>query len=193
MLELRAAPTFGGLAILVVGLLMINFGAYSYTVEVPRIETRPILSGERLSQIGDFVSKEIDLRNTWIVNLEGKVEILGSNGSGAIDLYVMNSREYQRWRNGEKDVEYLVKRERVDRFNGTFVPTENGTYYVTFDNRFDPKYKKEVTFTARYTFETRVPETRQEDILTKVGYPLAVLGAISLIYGLVRKPDVKWE
>lgn len=190
---MRGAPTFGGLAILVVGLLMINFGAYTYTIEVPRIETRPILSGERLSQIGDFVSKEIDLRNTWIVNLEGKVGIPGSNGSGAIDLYVMNSREYQRWRNGEKNSEYLVKRERVESFNETFVPTENGTYYVTFDNRFDPKYKKEVTFTARYTFETRVRETRQEDILTRIGYPLAVLGVISLIYGLVRKPDVKWE
>jgi hypothetical protein len=64
---------------------------------------------------------------------------------------------------------------------------------VIFDNRYDPKYKKEVTLSVKYTFETKVPETREESILKQAGYPLMILGAISLAYGLVRKPVVRWE
>ncbi len=190
---MRAAPTFAGIAILIVGLLMINFGAYTYTVQVPKTETRTIIDKERIPSIGDFAVKEVNLQKNWIVNLEARVRVPETNSSGEINLYVMNAREYQRWRAGEKNVDYIIRLEKVERFNETFVSAENGTTYILFDNRFDPKYKKEVTFSARYTFETKIPETREERILTQAGYPLVVLGVISLAYGLVRKPVVRWE
>jgi len=190
---MRAPPTFGGIALVVIGLLMINFGAYTYTVEVPKTETRLVFEKTKLTPIGDFAVKEIELQEGWVVNLDGKVGIPDSSSKGEIDLYVMNENEYQKWKVGEKNVNYVVRRERIEEFNETFVSTENGTFYILLDNRPDPKYKKEVTLSARYTFETKVPETREERILTQAGYPLVALGAVSLIYGLVRKPVVRWE
>jgi len=190
---MRAIPTFAGAAILVIGLLMMNLGAYKYTVEVPRTETRIIFNEIRLSPIGDYAVKDVDLRQGYLVNLQGSVALPGSNSSGIINLYVMNNNEYQRWRNGEKNIDYVLSLERIERFNETFVSAQNGTLYILFDNTIDPKYKKEVTLSAKYSFETMVPESREEKILTQAGYPLAILGVISLVYGLVRKPVVRWE
>jgi hypothetical protein len=190
---MRAAPTFGGLAILALGLLMLNFGVYTYTVQVPKIETRILFDKERISSIGDFAGKELNLQKDWILRIEGEVRVPDTNSSGEINLYVMTTREYQRWRAGEKNIEYIIRREKVERFNETLVSAENETTYVIFDNRYDPKYKKEVTLSVKYTFETKVPETREESILKQAGYPLMILGAISLAYGLVRKPVVRWE
>ncbi len=190
---MRAIPIFAGAAALVMGLLMMNFGAYTYTVEVPRTETRVILNGIKLSPIGDYAVKDLDLRQGYLVNLQGSVAVPGSNTSGIINLYVMNNDEYQRWRNGEENINYVLSRERIEKFNETFVSGQNGTFHILFDNTIDPKYKKEVTLSAKYSFETMVPEIREEKILTQAAYPLAILGVISLVYGLARKPVVRWE
>jgi hypothetical protein len=190
---MRAAPTFAGIALLAVGLLMINFGAYSYVVDVPKIETHLLFDKVKLSPIGDFAVKDVYLQQNWIVNLDGKVQVPDSNKSGQIDLYVMNDKTYQSWKNGQKNISYVLQRQKVDIFNETFISLENGTFYILFDNSLDPTYKKEVTISARYTSESMVPEARQERILTQIGYPIAVLGVISLIYGVVRKPVVRWE
>jgi len=190
---MRATPTFAGAAILVIALLMMYFGAYTYTVEVPRTETRIIFTEIKLSPIGDYAVKDLDLRQGYLVNLQGSVTVPDSNSSGIINLYVMNNNEYQRWRNGEKNIDYVLSRERIEEFNETFVLGQNGTFHILFDNTIDPKYKKEVTLSAKYSFETMVPENREERILKQAGYPLAILGVISLVYGLVRKTVVRWE
>ncbi|WP_455369787.1 hypothetical protein [[Eubacterium] cellulosolvens] len=190
---MRAGPTFGGLAILIVGLLLTNFGSFTYTVEVPKEETRIVFNNEIISSIGDFDTREIYLEQGWVVNVEGKISVPDSNESGQIDFFIMNSNEYQKWRTGEKDIEYIIQQEKVSRFNETFIPNKNETYYLVFDNREDPTYKKAVTFSGKYVFETIVEEIKEEDILKQAGYPLAIIGAAFLIYGLIRKSEIRWE
>ena len=41
--------------------------------------------------------------------------------------------------------------------------------------------------------EEESEEVREEDMLKQAGYPLAIIGAAFLIYGLIRKPEVRWE
>jgi hypothetical protein len=62
-----------------------------------------------------------------------------------------------------------------------------------FDNREDPTYKKAIIFSGKYIFETKVEEIREENILKQAGYPLAIIGAAFLIYGLIRKSEIRWE
>jgi hypothetical protein len=190
---MRAGPTFGGLTILIVGLLLANFGSFTYTVEVPKYETKIVFNNERIPSIGDFVAREIYLEQGWVFNVEGKISIPDSNESGQIDFFIMNSSEHQRWKTGEKDIEYVIRQEKVSRFNETFIPKKNETYYLLFDNREDPTYKKAVIFSAKHIFETKVEEIREEDILKQSGYPLAIIGIVFLIYGLIRKSEVRWE
>lgn len=190
---MRAGPTFGGLAILIVGLLLANFGAFTYTVEVAKDETKIVFNNERIPSIGDFVAREIHLEQGWVVNVEGKISIPDSNESGQIDFSIVNSSEYQKWKNGEKDIEYVIRKEKVSRFNETFIPEKNETYYLLFDNREDPTYKKAIIFSGKYIFETKVEEVREENILKQAGYPLAIIGAAFLIYGLIRKSEIRWE
>ncbi|WP_455281476.1 hypothetical protein [[Eubacterium] cellulosolvens] len=190
---MRAGPTFGGLAILIVGLLLANFGAFTYTVEVAKDETKIVFNNERIPSIGDFVAREIYLEQGWVVNVEGKISIPDSNESGQIDFSIVNSSEYQKWKNGEKDIEYVIRKEKVSRFNETFIPEKNETYYLLFDNREDPTYKKAIIFSGKYIFETKVEEIREENILKQAGYPLAIIGAAFLIYGLIRKSEIRWE
>src|SRR4030042_2921767 len=190
---MRAGPTFGGLAILIVGLLLANFASFTYTVEVAKDETKIIFNNERIPSIGDSVAREIYLEQGWVFNVEGKISIPDSNESGQIDFFIMNSSEYQKWKTGEKDIEYVIRREKVSRFNETFIPQKNETYYLLFDNSEDTTYKKAVIFSGRYIFETKAEEIREEDILKQAGYPLAFIGAAFLIYGLIRKPEVRWE
>ncbi|MEM3003920.1 MAG: hypothetical protein QXO25_01615 [Candidatus Bathyarchaeia archaeon] len=190
---MRAMSTLAGAALLVVGLLMAYFGVYTYTVETPIVETRTIFDGLRLGPIGDYAVKDIELREDYLVNLQGSVTVPGSNSSGVVNLYVMNSDEYQRWRNGEKNIEYLFSRERVERFNVSFSSGENGTFHIVLDNTIDPMYKKEVTLSAKYSYQTTLPEVREEKMLKQAGYPVAVLGVLILVYGLLRKPVVRWE
>ena len=190
---MRAGPTFGGLAILIVGLLLANFGSFTYTVEVHIEETKIVFNNERIPSIGDFVVREIYLEQGWFFNVEGKISIPDSNESGQIDFFIMNSSEYQKWKNGEKDIEYVIQQEKTSRFNETFIPEKNETYYLLFDNREDPTYKKAVIFSGTYVFNTIAEEVREEDMLKQAGYPLAIIGAAFLIYGLIRKPEVRWE
>lgn len=190
---MRAGPTFGGLAILIIGLLLANFGTFTYTAEVPKTETKIVFNNERISSIGDFNSKEIYLEQGWIFNVEGEVSIPDSNKSGQIDFFIMNNTEYQRWKTGEKNIEYVIRKEKVSRFNETFIPKNNETYYLVFDNSEDPTYKKAVTFSGKYVFETITEEIRDEDLLKQAGYPLVIIGAAFLIYGLIRKPEIRWE
>ncbi|MGQ9542862.1 MAG: hypothetical protein ACUVTM_02055 [Candidatus Bathyarchaeia archaeon] len=190
---MRALPMFGGLAMVILGLLMINFGVYTYTVEVPRVETRVVFDHLKIQQIGDFAVREVELQSKWTVYLEGKVNIPSSVEKGEITVFVMNSSEYQKWMGGEKDIKYIIKEDRVSNFNSTMVVERGGVYHIILDNRYDPTYKKDVTITVRYAFEAKVPESREERILTLAGYPIVVLGVIGFIYGLIRRPEVRWE
>jgi hypothetical protein len=190
---MRAGPTFGGLTILIIGLLLANFGSFTYTVEVPKEETKILFNNETIPSIGDFDTREVYLEKDWIFNVEGKISIPDSNESGQIDFLIMNSSEHQKWKTGEKDIKYIIRQEKVSRFNETFIPKKNETYYLLFDNREDPTYKKAVTFSGKYVFETIAEEIKEENILKQAGYPLAIIGATFFIYGLIRKPEIRWE
>ncbi|MBS7625729.1 hypothetical protein KEJ51_01610 [Candidatus Bathyarchaeota archaeon] len=190
---MRALPMFGGAAMIILGLLMINFGVYTYKIEVPKFETRVLFDHLKIQQIGDFAVREIEMQSKWSVCLEGEVNIPSSTEKGKISLFVMNNTEYQKWRGGVKDVRYIVKEEGVSNFNVTVNIDRNGFYYILLDNRDDPTYKKDVTLTLRYTFETKVPELREDRTLISIGYPIVILGVIGLVYGLIRKPEVRWE
>ncbi len=81
----------------------------------------------------------------------------------------------------------------MERFNLSFVSGGNGTFHILLDNTIDPMYKKEVTLSAKYSYQTTMPEVREETMLKQAGYPVAIIGVIVLVYGLARKPIVRWE
>lgn len=190
---MKGIPIVVGTTLIILGLILANFGVYEYTAEVPKTETNILFSNISISGIGDYAVKDIDLRQNSIANLQGEISAPGSSTTSSINLFVMNNNEYQKWKNGDKKVEYILSREKVERFNETFLSPQNGTYYIVFDNTQDPNYKKEVTLSAKYTYEIKVQEKRRDETLTQLGYPLSIIGAIILVYGLLSKHPTVWD
>jgi hypothetical protein len=138
--------------------------------------------------VGDLVDKSY--------NLPASVQVLGnvsvteapSNQTGAIRFLVFDSDNYQKWTTvGQADSAYSG--EKQGQFSFTFTTAKSDVYHFVSDNRAS-LYKKYVTLTITYddVVTSRVPDTR----VGYVGWVFVAAGLGIALYGLVRKPPVKW-
>lgn len=185
MVLLKATLT--GIALMGLGMLLVTAIGPYVTVEVQHMQQHSV---EPLAEflVGDFVDKPY--------NLPAGANVIGtlsatqapSNETSDIRLLVFDSENFQRWSStGQASSVYSA--DKQGKLNFTFKIDKEGIYHFVFDNRAS-LYKKFVVLTITYdeVVTERVPDTR----VGYVGWALAVVGGVILVYGLVRKPAITW-
>lgn len=188
---MRAQPFFLGIIVLALGLLLVFFGTQTLTIDVPRTQTEVLFDRSTLT-VGDVAHRSAELNENLTVFCSGIVRIPSSNDSGDISFYVLNSADFKKWESGDRNIDFIVQRLRVDRIEASFVTSHKDTYYFVFDNSHSTLFKKEVTFSAYYEFTTMEQQTLEDRTFNTYGYPLIIVGAVIAVYGLVRKHEVRW-
>lgn len=179
--------TLAGVALLVVGVLLLTVAGQYVTVEVQVIQRRSVEPHAEFL-VGDVADKSY--------NLPASVEALGtisvteapSNQTGSIKFFVFDADNYQKWTTvGNANAAYSA--EKQGQFNFTFTTDKSGVYHFVFDNHAS-LYKKYVTLTIGYNevIRSRVPDTR----VAYVGWASAIAGLVISVYGLVRKVPISW-
>ncbi len=188
---MRGGPFFVGMGMLTLGVLLLAFGARSQTIDVPRIETS-VLFDRSVLTVGDVAYKGSELKANWTILCSGSVAMPSSNESGDINFYVMDDTNFQKYKSGERSVDYIIQKLQVSQLESSFVTRHDGMYYFVFDNSYETLYKKEVTFSALAQYTEIYQQIVEDRTLNSYGYPLIAVGAVATIYGLVRKADVRW-
>lgn len=176
-----------GIALLVLGLLLVTIMGPYVTVEVQEVHRRSVEPHAEFL-VGDLVDRSYNLPSTPNVLVSILVTQAPTNETGDIILLVFDAENYQLWNSGGQ-ASSVYSTEKQGQFNFTFKTDKGGIYHFVFDNRAS-LYKKYVVLTIAYDEVTtkRVPDTR----LGYVGWALAVVGGVFLVYGLARKPPVTW-
>ena len=188
---MRAGATLGGISLIILGILMILFGSYTYTIDIPIIESKTVF--DKISfTVGDVKVYEADFLENVTVTCNASINIPTTGDTGEINFYVLSGEEFQRWRSGEKDIFFIIELAMITNINTSFQTDKQGTYYFIFDNTFSELYKKEVTFSSTMEYVTYVEETRENNNIVYIGYFAVVFGVIVSVYGLIRKPEVTW-
>ena len=179
--------TVAGLAILVLGVLLLTVMGQYVTAEVQQVHRQDVEPHAEFL-VGDSVDRAY--------NLPASSEVLGtisvtqapSNQTGDIRFMVFDADNYQRWSAGGQ-ANFVYSAENQGEFNFTFTPKNSGVYHFVFDNTAS-LYKKYVILTIAYKQITtsRVPDTR----VGYVGWAFVVGGGSIFIYGLLRKPPITW-
>jgi len=188
---MRVRATLGGTSLVILGILMILFGSYTYTINIPIVESETVLDNISFT-VGDVKVYEADFFENVTVTCNASINIPTTGDSGDINFYVLRGEEFQRWKNGEKDIIYIIELTMIKSINASFQTDKQGTYYFIFDNTFSELYKKEVTFSSTMEYATYVEEIRENNRIEYIGYFAVVIGVIVTVYGLVRKPEVTW-
>jgi hypothetical protein len=187
---MRAKPTFLGLAILLLGILLISLSYRTYIVEVKKIKKDPLIEKSKFI-IGDVKVLQRYLTSDRSIVCYGKVYIPETGNLSDINFYIMDEENYEKWFKG-KNAEPLLEKKKITILNVSMPITKNGTYYFVFDNTYAELYKKEVEFEAYSQYEIIEEEPTQMKALSNLGLPLVFVGFIIMIYGILKKPEVTW-
>ena len=187
---MRAKPTFLGLAILLLGILLISLSYRTYMVEVKKIKKEPLIEKSKFI-VGDFKVLQKYLTSGYSIVCYGKVYIPETGNLSDINFYIMDEENYGKWFKG-KNAEALLEKKKVTILNVSIPITSNGTYYFIFDNTYAELYKKEVEFEAYKQYEVIEAEPTQMKTLINLGLPLTFIGLIIMIYGILKKPEITW-
>jgi hypothetical protein len=101
---------------------------------------------------------------------------------------VFDDNNYQKWNSGQQS-SFMFSGDNQGKFIFNFTTTNSGVYHFVFDNRAS-LFKKYVVLSVGYSEVTisNVPDPR----VPYIGWALAVVGGILLVYGLARKPPIPW-
>jgi len=187
---MRAGPTFLGLAILLLGILLISLSYKPYMVEVKKVKKEPLIEKSTFI-VGDVKVLQKYLTTGRSVVCYGKVYIPETGNLSDINFYIMDEENYGKWFKG-KNAEPLLKEEKITILNASLPIAKNGTYYFIFDNTYAELYKKEVEFEAYTQYEVIEMEPAQIKEFEKIGFPFIIVGFAVMIYGILKKPKVTW-
>ena len=184
-------PTIAGALLLVLGVLAITILSQYVTMQVQQTE-RHDLEPHVQFMVGDMADRPYTLPAT--ANILGTVDVTqalstNENDSGKFHFIVLDDANYQKW-SSSSQANPIFATDQQGLFNYTFTAPASGVYHFVFDNRQSPS-KKNVVLMVAYdeVLTSRVPDTR----IVPVGYALMILGALLLIYGLIRKPQIIWS
>lgn len=193
---MRPRPTFGGIIILVIGLLLIIFGTQIYVQYVPKHDEGPLI--ERTAAVVDELyykdfGVRIEVNNSIkdiVVSMYASAESLQAGSSADINFYVMNDSNFLKWKHREK-AEYILTSTGTE-FRTGFAVNYTDTYHFIFDNT-SPSAKKSVSFEAKYSRTLMIPEERENRTLNYIGAVAAAAGALICVYGLRKEPIIPWR
>ena len=179
--------TLVGLCILVAGMLLLTTLAPYVTVEVQQVQHRDVEPHAEFL-VGDVADRTYTLPAT--VAASGSIDVTQAptNASGDIRFMVFDDNNYQKWNAGQQS-NFLFSADNAGKFIFNFTTTNSGVYHFVFDNRAS-LFKKYIVLSVGYDEVTisHVPDPR----VPYVGWALAVVGGILLVYGLARKPPIPW-
>jgi len=180
--------TIAALAILVIGVLLLGYGGQYITMTVQNVQ-RTNVEPHAEFLVGDVVERSYSLPGG--VTALGVISITQapSNESGEIRFLVFDEQNYQKWSSGGQ-ASFAYSAEKQGQFNYSFTTGVSGIHHFVFDNRAS-LYKKYVIFSLAYdqVVTSQVPDPRTQ----YVAWGLICVGAILLVYGLLRKPPLVWS
>mgnify|MGYP001031051642 CR=1 FL=1 len=193
---MRPRPTFGGIIILVVGILLIFFGTQMYIEYVPKHDEGSLI--ERTVAVVDELyykdfTAHIEVNSSVkdvVVSGHGSVESLQAGPPANINFYVMNDSNFLKWKHREKAAFILTS--TGTEFKFSFIVNQTDNYHFIFDN-ISPSAKMRASFEAKYSRTLMVPEERENRTLNYIGAVAAAAGALICIYGLREKPIIPWK
>ncbi|MGD0423204.1 MAG: hypothetical protein ABSA92_07065 [Candidatus Bathyarchaeia archaeon] len=180
--------TMTGVAVLVIGILLLTFAGQYITMTVQNVQ-RTDIEPHAEFLVGDMEQRSYTLPAAVTVFGTVKATQAPTNQSGDIRFLVFDDQNYQKWSTGVQ-ANFVYSTDREGQFNYTFTSTANVLYHFVFDNRAS-LYKKYVVFSLAYddTVSSQVPDPRTQYI----AYAMIVLGALLLVVGLAVKPKPRWS
>ncbi|MEM2228219.1 MAG: hypothetical protein QXR82_05405 [Candidatus Bathyarchaeia archaeon] len=187
---MRVKPTFLGLAILLLGILLISLSFKTYMIEVKKIKKEPLIEKSKFI-VGDVKVLQRYLTSGYLIVCYGKVYLPETGNLSDVNFYIMDEENYEKWFKG-KNAESIIEKKKVTILNVSVPIIRNDTYYFIFDNTYAELYKKEVEFEAYKQYEVIEMEPARIKTLNNLGLPLVFIGFIIMIYGILKKPEVTW-
>ncbi len=188
---MRLYPTLLGIVLVVAGISLWQFGTRNVDVQVQRVETGTIPEW-LMSTIADRTVKEMPLDSGVTVSAHCSVMVPVLNEKSDIQVFVMDSKNYDLWSKGTRDLRYTTKLQGVGDFNFSFTTTSQGLYRIVFDNGDSP-YKKSIACSADYSKQLTVTEKQKDYTLNRVGLVIVLAGATISIYGASRRAVISWK
>jgi len=109
-----------------------------------------------------------------------------------MNFFVLDGPNFEAWKQRQPDVQYLVKvTQAPSRFEFSFATPKNGTYFFVFENYYSTM-KRGVSLSARYQYVKVIKEQYADYTFAYIGVGIALVGAIVLTYGLLKKPEIRW-
>ena len=176
-----------GVVILVIGVLLLNYGGQYITMTVQNTQ-RTNVEPRAEFLVGDTAQRSYPLPASVTVLGVLRVTQAPTNQSGDLRFLVFDESNFQKWNaGGQADSTYSS--EQQGQFNFTFTTSKNGVYHFVFDNRAS-MYKKYVVFSMAYN---EVVRSQQADPRTQyVAWATLIVGGLLFLFGLLKKPPVRW-
>jgi len=179
--------TMFGLAILVVGILLLTYGGQYITMTVQntqRTEVEP--HAEFL--VGDTAQRSYTLPAAVTVLGFVRVTQAPINQSSDLRFLVFDEQNFQKWNAGGQ-ADFTYSSDQSGQFNFTFTTSKNGAYHFVFDNRAS-MYKKYIVFSMGYNevVKSQVADPK----IQYLAWTTLTAGGLLVLIGVVRKPPVRW-
>jgi len=189
--SLQVKPTIAGLILILLGFIASLYGGRTYLKNVPRTVTDTFQVGRDVKN-ESFWAHDFRFEASTLVVGNGIVSSEATGQPGSIDFLVLDSGNFQSWRQRQTGVQYIVRLLQTEaKFNFSFTTPRNDTYYFVFDNYYST-VKKNVSLSIQYQYVKISREPFTDYTMTYVGLASTVLGTTALAYGLLKKPEIRW-
>lgn len=193
MVALRAKPAFGGIAILVAGIMLAVYGAQTVVRDVPATRTEPLAS--LTVEVQDNSYWSLDCRITHPSYVVGKASVAASETGlpSDINFFVLDSMNFERWKQRQPGVNYISKfMEVADRFSFNLTTLKNDTYHFVFDNYYSA-VKKTVGLQVTSTYDVIEKKAVVDYTVSYLGMAVAGVGVVVAVYGIAMPPELVWS
>ncbi len=190
---MRTGAAILGLAILAAGLIIMVYGGQTVMKDVYMLRTADL--GSSASVIGEEsyweVPRRIDRPST--VNGRGTVTASATRQPSDIDFLVLDSTNFETWKQRLPGVNYVMKRVRAqEKFTFNFTVTRNDTYHFVFDNYYST-VRKEAAIQVNNTYGIVEKQAVIDRTFNYAGIAVAGIGAVMTIYGLAMPDELVWS
>jgi hypothetical protein len=189
--RVRIGPTVAGAILVLLGVLGTQYGTQTYFKDVPTNIVDTFQVGVDVKE-RDFWFHSFRFEGATIVAGNGTASIVDYGKSNDMNFLVLDSMNFEGWKRRQPGVKYLVEiGQAPTRFDFSFTTAKNDTYYFVFDNYYST-VRREVSLAVRYQYVKITKELRTDYTLAYGAAGLAIVGAIVLTYGVLKKPEIRW-